>query len=284
MDRIVRPPAVAGSFYERDPFMLRRQIEECFTHPVGPGSFPEVRDGPRDIVGLVCPHAGYPYSGPVAAWAYMALAEDGTPEAVVILGPDHHGAGAGVSVAPEDAWQTPLGEVPIHRGLRERLLAEGVVALDGRGHRWEHSLEVQVPFLQVLYGAPAILPIALADQRLSTCQELGRHLARALEGVNAVIIASSDFSHYLPHRQAVERDRLAIRAILDLDVEALVEAVEGQGVTMCGPGAVVAMLTASSALGARRAELLRHATSGDTAGDRAEVVGYAAIAVRRAGG
>ncbi|MDR7434643.1 MAG: AmmeMemoRadiSam system protein B [Armatimonadota bacterium] len=283
MSRVVRPPAVAGYFYEGDPSRLRRQIEECFSHPIGPGSTPEVRDGPRFIVGLVCPHAGYPYSGPVAAWAYKVLAEDGRPDVVVILGPDHRGAGSDVSVAPEDAWQTPLGEVPIHLELRDKLLKEGLVTLDGRGHRFEHSLEVQVPFLQYLYGALAILPIALADQRFPTCEQLGVHLARVLTGKNAVIVASSDFSHYLPHRQAMERDRLAIKAILDLNPKALMEVVEGQGVTMCGPGAVVAMLTASSLLGAERAELLRYATSGDTAGDREEVVGYAAIAIRRSG-
>src|SRR5438552_10517359 len=176
----MRYPAVAGAFYERSRDALLRQIKECYTHPLGPGRAPELTAGPRHLVGLVVPHAGYVYSGPVAAHSYAALAADGWPAAFIVLGPNHHGQGAPLALTEHD-WQTPLGVAAIDKDLHDSLakppLAEDIVA-----HRVEHSIEVQLPFLQQLSDAVRFVPICMAFQEYGPAAEVGELGAGAGKG------------------------------------------------------------------------------------------------------
>lgn len=278
----VRRPYVAGSWYPGTAESLRREIERCFTHRLGYGRIPEVaRDGLRLIIGLVSPHAGYMYSGPIASIGYGKLAEDGIPESVIIIGPNHTGLGSAVSVMVEGLWETPLGFVEIDTALAKAIVeASGIADIDDYAHRFEHSLEIQLPFLQYLYGSSfKIVPICMMLRDYDTARELGESIASSVAGRNTLILASTDFTHYEPHKIAVEKDRLAMEAILKLDAELLLQRVEENDISMCGSGPVATMIVACKKLGASRAELLGYATSGDITGDRSAVVGYASIAV-----
>ena len=278
----MRKPAVAGSFYDGSAAGLRRQIEDCFKHPLGPGALPgSAMVVGRRILGLVSPHAGYIYSGPVAANGFFQIAAEGKPQTVVILGPNHRGLGAAVAVGGQDAWQTPLGSVEIDVEVGQAIVsATRWARLDDLAHSMEHSIEVQVPFLQYIYeNGFRIVPISMLRQDWEVSRELGRAVAAALKGKNAVIIASSDFSHYESQSMASKKDHLALEAILNLEPERLEETVISHSITMCGPGPVMSMLTACKALGSKKARLLRYATSGDITGDHSQVVGYASVEV-----
>jgi AmmeMemoRadiSam system protein B len=195
----MRKPAVAGSFYPGSLAGLQRQIEDCFKHPLGPGALPgEGKPVERHTLGLVSPHAGYIYSGPVAANGFFWIAAEKRPGTVVIVGPNHRGLGAAVAVGRERTWQTPLGTVEVDVGMGEAIVAAGHWAKwDDLAHSMEHSLEVQVPFLQYIYGSEfRIVPIAMLRQELEIAQDLGRAIAATLKGKDGLVIASSDFSHY----------------------------------------------------------------------------------------
>lgn len=272
-----RPPAVSGTFYEADPQRLRRQVQECFEHPVGPGRLPRPW-GSRPLRALVVPHAGLRYSGPVAAHAYLRLAEGPIPQVLVIIGPDHYGLGSPVAAAPEARWLTPLGEVDTDHPAKAALAARHI-ALDGRGLRHEHSVEVQLPFLQVLGYRGPVIPVVMADQEPATALRLAEILAEVLAGQEAVMIASTDLSHYLSHEEAVAADRIVLDALAACDGRRLQEDVRQQGITMCGVGPAAAVLEAGRRLGGTRVEVLRYATSGEVAGGRDRVVGYVAASL-----
>src|SRR5213080_5314974 len=189
----MRYPAVAGAFYERSREALLRQIRECYTHPLGPGRVPQVQRAERRIVGLVVPHAGYAYSGPIAAHSYAALAGDGWPSSFVILGPNHHGAGAPLAITNHE-WQTPLGSVAADEDLYHRL-SKPPLEDDIRAHRDEHSIEVQLPFLQQLSDAVRFVPICMAFQEYDLAAEVGDLVAQTIRGKDVLLIASSDFTH-----------------------------------------------------------------------------------------
>ena len=272
----MRYPAVAGQFYERDATALRKQIDGCYRHPIGPGRKPAVaRDGPRTLRGMVVPHAGYMYSGPVAAHAYAALARDGPPQAFVVLGPNHTGLGAAMALGAHD-WETPLGVAEYDRDLGARVLKHPVTE-DILAHRHEHSIEVQLPFLQDLFEKVRFVPICMGLQDLRDAVELGGIVRDAIAGRDVVVLASSDFCHYIPKAEAARRDRMAIDKILAFDVKGFDQTVRKHDISMCGYGPVMAMLTAVES---GSPEFLKYASSGDVAG-MAEVVGYGAIAVRR---
>lgn len=277
----IRHPYVAGAFYAGSAESLKRQIEnECFLHPHGPGKIPRVPEaGPRRIVGLICPHAGYMYSGPVAAHAYYSLAMDGKPEIIVLLGPNHSGLGSALAVMNEGAWRTPLGEVEVEAETANRIVnASRIVDVDATAHRYEHSIEVQLPFIQYIFGSKfRIVPICFLMQDLTSAREVGEAVAKALEGKNAVIIASSDMSHYEPHKTAERKDRMALQAVEAMDEEKFYSIIEGYNVTACGYGPIAALITAAKILGAKEAKLLCYKTSGDITGDYSSVVGYAAV-------
>jgi len=273
----VRYPAVAGSWYPDTSRGLREQVEWCFTHKFGPGKLPKVaKKGPRKIVGLISPHAGYVYSGPVAAHGFFALAADGKPDVVVLLGPNHTGLGSGVAIVAEGVWRTPLGDVSIDVEAANRIVGKSsIVDVDDRAHAQEHSIELQLPFLQYLYGAAfKMVPIAFLMQDLETGREVGRAVASALAGKNAVVVATTDLTHYEPQKSAERKDKLVIDAVLKLDEARLYSTVESLRVSMCGYGPVVAVITAAKLLGAEKAEVLCYKTSGDITGDYSAVVGY----------
>ncbi len=280
----IRYAKYAGSFYAGSKNTLKSQIEKCFTHRFGPGRIPEVsKEGPRKIVGLICPHAGYMYSGPVAANAYYQLALDGPADVFVILGPNHQGIGSGVAIMNRGVWRTPLGDVEIDSEVAEEILRySDIIDIDDSAHAYEHSIEVQLPFLQYVFGSSfRFVPICFLMQDLETSREVGQALAKALENRNAVIIASTDMTHYESHNQACEKDREAINAILQLNEALFYSILESRNVTACGYGPVAALITAAKRLGAKRAELLSYKTSGDITGDKSAVVGYAAISLTK---
>jgi len=275
----IRKSAVAGMFYAGTARELEEQIEWCYKHELGPGTIPRVNSrGPREIVAIVVPHAGYYYSGPVAGHAYKELAEDGIFDTAVILGPNHTGYGYSVSVWAGASWSTPLGEVEINRKLAQRLLGE-LIKADETAHIHEHSIEVQLPWLQYLYKKVKIVPIAMLAQDIETARMVGKAISRA--GDNIVIIASSDFTHYESHSVAMETDSSVIEAILALDEEELYKRCDSLNCTMCGYGPVASAIVAAKEMKAQRASLLKYATSGDTSGDFSRVVGYGSIVIRR---
>ncbi len=281
--RIIRRPAHAGTFYPARREDLLKAIEDSFLHPLGPGKLP-----PRDMVdgrlpgtiGYVAPHAGYIYSGPVAAHAYYDLALRKKPDVVVIAGPNHTGMGLGASVFRGDAWETPLGLVPVDNEVA-RLIVEYTeyFSFDNEAHLYEHSVEVQVPFIQYVLGEVPIVSIVIYVQTLDVARDLGRALARIRgeHGVDLLFIASTDFNHYEPHDITVKKDMIAIDRILSLDDEGLYKVLEEYNITMCGPAPATALINYAKSIGAPKPVLLKHATSGDVTGDKAWVVGYAAI-------
>jgi len=276
----VRLPCQAGAFYEGRAESLRKQVAGCFVHELGPGRLPEVvENGPRRVVGLICPHAGYMFSGPVAAHAYYRLALDGKPDIIVAFGPNHIGYGSGLAIMTEGAWRTPLGDVEVDTQTATQIVEEaGIVDIDESAHRREHSIEVQLPFLQYLYDSHfKIVPICFLMQDLSSARKVGQAVAKSLAYRNAVIIASSDMTHYEPQEKAVKNDLAALEAVEAMDAAKFYSVVETRGITACGYGPIVALIEAAKAIGAREARLLCYKTSGDMIGDYSSVVGYAAM-------
>ena len=281
---IIRRPTVAGQFYEADAEELRAQIKSCFLHKLGPQKLPEVNQHahPRIIVGLICPHAGYMYSGPVAASAFYELAQDGKPDTVVLLGPNHTGYGSALSMMREGVWQTPLGKVEINTALADQIRQEtSVIEVDDLAHRYEHSIEVQLPFLQFLYGDTfKIVPICFLMQDYESAVEVGGALEEALDATNTVVIASSDMTHYEPAKKASEKDQVALKAITDLDAKRFYDTVEALNITACGYAPITALITYANGVCAK-AHLLNYHNSGDITGDHSSVVGYAAVSFRK---
>ncbi len=278
-----RAPSVAGTFYESTAESLRKRLEWCFLHRLGPGSLPSrPKKALRSMLGMVSPHAGFIYSGPIAAHGYYQLSTEPAPKVVAIIGPNHTGMGAGVSVWDGGDWETPLGKVPVERGLARAIADAGVGELDGEAHQFEHSVEVQLPFLQYSIGEGfKILPICMMLQDTETSAELGVALAKALMPHDALVIASTDFSHYEPYSVAYKKDSKVAEEILKLNPAGVASTVERESVSMCGPGPVMATIVASKAMGATTAEKLCYATSGDTSGSKGEVVGYASFSMKR---
>lgn len=276
----VRYPSQAGAFYAGSKASLRRQIEECFIHKFGPREVPTVVEGgPRKIIGLVCPHAGYMYSGPIAANSYYRLALDGNVDLFIIMGPNHTGFGSGLATVDGGVWRTPLGDVKIDRDVAKEIVrSSGIIDVDESAHRYEHSIEVQLPFLQYLYGSSfKFVPICFLMQDLETSREVGHTLAKVLTGKNAVIIASTDMTHYEPQSRAEEKDMKALNAVLKMDEELFYSTIESYNISTCGYGPVIALITAAKELESKKTELLCYKTSGDITGDKSSVVGYASV-------
>lgn len=275
----MRHPCVAGQFYSGSRDGLKQQIEECFLSDIGPGELPTRGDTKRDIIGCVVPHAGYMYSGPVAAHVYAELAEQETPETVVILSPNHTGTGSLISLSNED-WETPFGEVETDRETVDALFrtCEGL-DLDETAHKYEHSLEVQLPFLQYIYGDFKMVPICLMSPSMEILDEIAGCLSKI--GKDALIIASSDFTHYESHESASRKDNNAISHILNMDERRFLQTVYENNLSICGHAPIAACIATAKKLGATDAKLLKYATSGDVTGDYGKVVGYAGIIMRR---
>lgn len=284
-----RPALVAGLFYEENPAELERSIAEACLHPLGAGRLPVVAaDGPRAVVGLVCPHAGYPYSGPPATRSYVRLAEDGVPDVAVIVAPAHYRPVGDCAVWAEGVWETPLGEVVVDADIAAALVKNHprveVSELPHLGFpsHPEHAIEVQLPFLQFCYRdrTPRIVPMAVSAYAFDILQDMGAALGDTLKNHNAVVIASCDLTHYEPHEVAKQQDMVALQCIADLDAKGLMECIF-QHQSLSDAIVAVVMLAACQIMGATRGEILGHSTSGDIISDRAHVVGYGAAAVLR---
>ena len=281
-----REPAVAGQFYDADPESLRERIKWAFLHSLGPGKLPEVSVSRiKESIGYIVPHAGYVYSGPIAAHAYFKIAQEGKPDTFIIIGPNHTGYGSAVSVYPKGVWVTPLGEAEVDAELAKEVVNNSVFAkLDISAHEYEHSIEVQLPFLQYLFGSEIkIVPISVMYQTPEVAKDLANALITALEEVkrDIVILASSDMTHYEPHELAVKKDRMALEAILKLDEDGLYRVIMDNNISMCGYGPVMTLIHYARRVGGNKAELLKYATSGDVSGEKAWVVGYAAVRIYR---
>lgn len=258
-----RACAVAGMFYPRDPSHLEQVLEKYFR---GTGE-------PTGAIGVVSPHAGYVYSGAVAAMAIGCIPADfrGT---IVVIGPSHRGYQTCVSKVP---WETPLGIVDVDTGYVEAL----DIVVDEVSHQDEHSLEVQMPFLKFRFPGARIAPVLMGDQSYESAVWLADRIIVAAEEQDREIriVASSDFSHYVPESQAKKQDLLAIEALEQYDVREFYRRIGELGVSACGYGPIAAMALASRFMGATKVRLVWYATSGDVTGERDQVVGYAAIAV-----
>jgi hypothetical protein len=268
----VREPLLAGSWYPGDPVELRNTIE---------GYLAKCEDSISggEILGLIVPHAGYAYSGPVAAWGYRQII-DSRYDLVVVLAPSHRAAFNGVSVFNGDAYRTPLGLVDVAGDVVDSLLANGdPFHFVQQAHMSEHSLEIQLPFLQVVLGEFELVPIVMGEQNPETCRAVADVLAEVLKGRNALIVASSDYSHYHDYNTAVRLDAVAFRYISAFDPEGLMDALSARRTEACGGGAIAVTLMATKSLGGETVEILNKANSGDITGDKDRVVGYMAAAV-----
>jgi hypothetical protein len=289
----IREPAVAGMFYQAGADALREQIEACFLD--GPGSLPKVNPhGSRRIIGLVSPHAGFIYSGSIAAWGYHRLADDGLPDVAVIIGPNHRSYFPAAALSEDKAWRTPLGDVKADAGIAQKIASAYPAAEVHPGtHRAEHSLEVQLPFLQYLARGTKknmrIVPVLIGVAARSASEkddaevagELGNAIADAIGDEKAIVIASTDFTHYESAESAAGKDSRAINRILALDEAGLLDIVRVLDISMCGDLSTAVAIAACKKLGATSAEQLAYANSGDVTGDYDEVVGYASLTIFR---
>ncbi len=268
---MIREPIVAGRFYPSSRSSLEAEIR----------SFIDEKAPKEDAIGAVSPHAGYVYSGGVAG---AVMSRISLKETFVIMGPSHTGGGKPFSIMTEGSWRTPLGRVEIDSKLGKQILTKSRhLEEDHVAHQYEHSIEVQVPFLQYLKPDVKIVPIVLSQAPAVVYKEIGREIAKAIKDSKAetVIIASSDMTHYESQESARRKDTRAIDAVLALDEDQLMREIRDLNISMCGYAPTVALLSAAKDLGAKRAELVKYQTSGDVTGDYSSVVGYAGIIVAR---
>jgi hypothetical protein len=266
---MIREPAVAGQFYPANPASLRRILD----------SYLQKREGSLEAKAVVSPHAGYVYSGAVAGAVYGAVK---LPRRLIVLGPNHTGRGVPLSLHPAGSWRTPLGLVAIDAEMNRRLLEECPGLREDRvAHLREHSLEVQIPFLQVLLPEFTISALCVGTGDYALLDSLGHAMARVVEslGESVLTVASSDMTHYEPAEVARERDRLAIEQVIAVDPRGLYRTVVENDISMCGYAPAVAALTACRDLGANAGHLIRYSNSGEVSGDFQSVVGYAGMAV-----
>jgi AmmeMemoRadiSam system protein B len=270
---MIRRPVVAGQFYPASASELKTMI----------AGMVKEKAVKEEVIGLLSPHAGYIYSGPVAGAVISRIKFKDT---FIIMGPNHTGAGKPLSIMTEGKWQTPLGEVEIDSELGKKILAVSKhLEEDDKAHIYEHSIEVQLPFLQYFKPDFKLVPIVFGYPGGAIYKEVGQEIAKAVKalGREVVIIASSDMSHYEPQASAQNKDKKAIEAILNLDEDELLKRVAEFNITMCGYAPAVSLIVAAKELGATGAELVKYQTSGDVTGDYSAVVGYAGIIIKGGG-
>jgi len=270
----VRLPAVAGMFYPSDPQALSDDIDQLLKEVTSPKLVGK-------IVALIVPHAGYQYSGFTAANGYKLL-QTHKFETVVIVSPSHREYFQGISVYDGSAYRTPLGNLMIDVAVREELIrGDSVIKESSVGHTREHAVEVHLPFLQKTIGDTTIVPIVMGDQKREFCFHLGEKLGDVLKSKNALIIASTDLSHYYPYEQAQLLDKIVIDDVAKFDYERLMENLESERTEACGGGPTVAVLVAAKKLGADSVTILHKCNSGDVTGDHCGVVGYLSAVVTK---
>ncbi len=280
MGEPVREPAVAGMFYPADRDELLGMIDAFLKDAQ------TVVDG--EIGGLIAPHAGYIYSGPVAAWSFKQL-EGKTYPYVVVIAPSHFEYFQGASVFDGRSYETPLGEIPVAREWVDRLVQQSPrIRKSDDGHRLlgggrgEHALEVELPFLQRVLNSFELIPVVMAEQDWSTAEALARAIAEVFRDQKVLIVASSDLSHYYPYETAYRLDEKLLRLVEAYRYEEILEQVAVREVEACGAGPIVAAMCACKLLGFPRAKVLKYATSGDVPyGEKSQVVGYMAAALLR---
>jgi MEMO1 family protein len=273
-----RLPVVAGIFYPSEPLELTQLIEQSFRdQKFGPGKIPP-SESRRKIYGIVSPHAGYVYSGAVAANGFYEISSMNF-DSVVMIGPNHHGIGSGAATMHSGIWKTPLGQIEINSHLATEISKNsGIVDIDDFAHSRDHCLEVQLPFLQYIKKNEfKIVPIVLIMQDKETAIDIGKSIAKTTENANSLLIASSDFTHYESNIEAYRKDNELIKAVLSLDISKFYSVLERLAVSACGYGAIASIMKAVKDLGASKGELLKYATSGNITGDMNAVVGYSSI-------
>lgn len=266
---MIRKPAVAGQFYPGSKETLRKAVREYLS----------VDAKPKQVMGLAAPHAGYIYSGPTAGKTYARAA---IPKKCIVLAPSHTGVGAKAAIMLEGAWETPLGNIPIDMELAKSLLDNcSLLTEDSLAHVSEHSLEVQLPFLQMLQPELLFVPICLQHIAFESCLAMGKAVAKTImeSGDEILIVASTDMNHFENQETTLKKDALAIEKVTALDPEGLLKVCSKEAITMCGVIPTAVMLVACKELGATKAELVNHSTSGDILGDYDSVVGYAGFIV-----
>ena len=266
---MTRKPVVAGQFYPQTEASLRKMLSKL----VDTGS------EKQDVKGVIMPHAGYVYSGHVAG---TTVSKVELKKTAIILGTNHTGSGEPFSIMTKESWMTPLGEVKIDIEIAGSILKESALLKeDSLAHLHEHSIEVEVPFLQYLKSDIKIVPIVVSSRDIKEYQQLGREIAEGFKKVGraAFFVASTDFTHYEPRLAAEEKDRLAIDAILGLDEEKLFQVVKENNISMCGLAPTCTLIGICKNLGAKKAGLVKYQTSGDITGDHASVVGYGGILI-----
>jgi AmmeMemoRadiSam system protein B len=277
-----RGPAVAGMFYPDNARELRALIDHSFRNQrFGPGRAPPSSTDKRKIYGIVSPHAGYVYSGAVAANSFYEVSSIDFQD-VIMVGPNHYGIGSWVAAMKDGTWETPLGEVQVNSQLAEKIAGRSsALDFDDYAHSRDHCLEVQLPFLQYIKQDFKIVPVVLISQRSDIAFDLGNAISETIMEKDildsTILLASSDFTHYEPNSEAHRKDSELIKTILALDVNKFYAILERLNVSACGYGAIATMMVAARNLGATRGELLKYATSGDVTGDISAVVGYSSI-------
>lgn len=267
---MIRKPAVAGRFYPSSKVHLEKEVKEYLNTGLKKRN---------NAIGIISPHAGYVYSGHVAGAVMSSVT---VPEYVIVISPNHTGMGAHAALMDSGAWETPLGNVSVDLELSKKLLKNCPELIsDMVAHLEEHSLEVQLPFLQVSQPNLKIVPITVSHLRYETCELIGHAIAKTINdsGKKVLIVASSDMTHYEPATQAKRKDMVAIEQVIKLDARNLLETCARERITMCGVIPSTIMLIAAKDLGARHGELIKYATSGDVTGDQDSVVGYAGMVV-----
>lgn len=267
---MIRQPAVAGSFYPAERSQLSTQLDELLN----------VKSKTQPVKGMIVPHAGYVYSGRVAGEVF-ALAD--IPRQVILLGPNHHGVGEDIAISSADAWQTPLGTVPVAHRLCDKLTAAiPTMKVDDLAHHHEHSLEVMVPFLQKHRPQVEIVPIVLGHLSLDECLELGRDIAQVVTewDEDVLLLASTDMNHFATADESQQLDFMAITAMTSFDHRALYQVVRDNGISMCGVLPTVVVMEAAHDLGAAECRLVDYAHSGQVNGDNGRVVGYAGLILK----
>jgi hypothetical protein len=267
----IRQPAVAGLFYPSDAHKLRTEINNML-------SAAESKPITANIFGIVSPHAGYVYSGLTAAYGFNLL-KNKNYHKVIIISPSHREYFAGVSIYSGDAYKTPLGVVDADKELAQKIV-EGskTIFLGMEGHRQEHAVEVQIPFLQMVLTDFKIVPVVMGDQGIVFVDDLANQIAKAVDS-ETVIVASSDLSHFYSKQKAFELDSIIAKHISDFDYEKLQNDLDSRKCEACGGGPIVVLMKAAAKLDKNKSMLLNRSDSGDVSGDHSEVVGYLSAAI-----
>lgn len=287
-----RHPAVAGTFYPDKKDSLFEEIHRAFTSELGPGTFPSKSEKSASTLPgcFVVPHAGYMYSGPIAAHSYFRMAamiSSSRDRSVIaiIIGPNHYGVGSGIALSKSETWETPLGLVKVNHEISKKIMKESsnIIDIDSESHSREHSIEVQIPFLQTISALRKveleIVPICLMLQDRESAEQVSKSILRVIEGNPSkfLMVASSDLTHYEPEEAARTNDMKLIEAIKRTNVVEFYKVLERYNVSACGYGAIATVMYVAKGLGKKEGKLLKYATSGGTTGDRSSVVGYSAV-------